>query len=55
MHSASTQLKVNDSIVSFQPLEIAYPPFSTMTIVNYQNAVAEDIPFIWQKIERNLT
>ena len=24
-------------------------------IVNYHNAVAEDIPFIWQKIERNLT
>jgi hypothetical protein len=26
-----------------------------MTILNYQNAVAEEIPFIWQKIERNLT
>ena len=24
-------------------------------IVNYHNAIAEDIPFIWQKIERNLT
>jgi len=24
-------------------------------IVNYHNAVGEDIPFIWQKIERNLT
>ena len=24
-------------------------------IVNYHNAVAEDIPFIWQKIKRNLT
>jgi hypothetical protein len=24
-------------------------------IVNYLNAGAEDIPFIWQKIERNLT
>jgi hypothetical protein len=24
-------------------------------IVNYHNAVAEDIPFIWQKIEINLT
>jgi hypothetical protein len=24
-----------------------------MTIVNYQNADAEDIPFIWQKTERN--
>jgi len=24
-------------------------------IVNCHNAVAEDIPFIWQKIERNLT
>jgi len=23
--------------------------------VNYHNAVAEDIPFIWQRIERNLT
>jgi len=23
-------------------------------IVNYHNAVAEDIPFIWQKFERNL-
>ena len=23
-------------------------------IVNYDNAVAEDIPFIWQKIERDL-
>jgi hypothetical protein len=24
-------------------------------IVNYHNVVVEDIPFIWQKIERNLT
>jgi len=24
-------------------------------IVNYHNAVAEDVPFIWQKIERDLT
>jgi catalase len=24
-------------------------------IVNYHNAFAEDIPFIWQEIERNLT
>jgi hypothetical protein len=24
-------------------------------IVDYHNAVAEDIPFFWQKIERNLT
>jgi len=24
-------------------------------VVNYRNAVVEDIPFIWQKIERNLT
>jgi len=24
-------------------------------IVNYHNAVAEDIPFIWQKTERELT
>jgi len=23
--------------------------------VNYRNAVAEYIPFIWQKVERNLT
>jgi len=45
---------------------IAYPPFSSMTssrycfdhgyeIVNYLNAVAEDIAFIWQKVERDLT
>jgi hypothetical protein len=42
---------------------IPYPPFSTITssrypdskIVNYHNAAEEDIPFIWQKIERNLT
>jgi len=55
------------SQVSFQLLANPYPPFSTMTskeiscffhvskIVNYYNAVAEDIPFIWQKIERNVT
>jgi len=24
-------------------------------ILNYHKAVAEDIPFIWQKIEKNLT
>jgi hypothetical protein len=26
-----------------------------MAVVDYQNAVAEGIPFIWQKSERNLT
>jgi hypothetical protein len=47
--------------VTLQLVVILYPPFSTMTssrypdstIVNYHNAVAEDIPFICQKIERN--
>jgi len=45
-------------------MEIPYTPFSTMASsrctvhgykpVNYHNAVAGDIRFIWQKMERNL-
>jgi hypothetical protein len=41
----SPQLRVSDysdGQVSFQPLEIAYPPFPTRNVVKYQNTIAEE-------------